>query len=75
MSGKYIVVFKKHVSSAQVDNYAQDINSNGGEVGKHFSPVLNGFAATIPDSYLTQLQSLQGDVVDYIEEDSVVHTQ
>ncbi|KZT10640.1 protease propeptide/inhibitor [Laetiporus sulphureus 93-53] len=75
MSGKYIVVFKDSVSASQIDEYVNQVNSNGGEVSKRFNSLLNGFAATIPDSFLTQLQSLQGGVIDYIEPDSEVRIQ
>ncbi|KAI0780196.1 hypothetical protein C8Q74DRAFT_1367957 [Fomes fomentarius] len=62
----YIVVFKPHVSKADVDKYADEVAANGGEVGHRYGTVLNGFSATIPDSYLLTLQSFQGDIVDYI---------
>lgn len=32
---------------------------------------MKGFAATIPDQFLTTLQSLQGDEIDYIGEHAV----
>ncbi|PCH43851.1 protease propeptide/inhibitor [Wolfiporia cocos MD-104 SS10] len=75
MSGKYIVVFKDHVTASQIDEYVNSVNANGGSVGRRFDSLLNGFSATIPDSYLTQLQSLQGDVIDYIEPDQEVRIQ
>jgi len=75
MSGKYIVVFKEHVTSEQIGNYINDVTANGGELGQRFDPVLKGFSATIPNGYLTRLQSLQGDVIDYIEPDGIVKTQ
>jgi len=75
MSGKYIVVFKENVTPEQIGKYINDVNSNGGEVGQRFDPVLNGFSATIPDGFLSHLQSLQGDLIDYIEPDGVVRTQ
>ncbi|KAI0645521.1 protease propeptide/inhibitor [Trametes meyenii] len=75
MSGKYIVVFKDHVPQSEIDKYANEVNSNGGAVGQRYNTVLKGFSATIPESYLTQLQSFQGDIIDYIEPDSIVTTQ
>ncbi|EPT04908.1 hypothetical protein FOMPIDRAFT_1045582 [Fomitopsis schrenkii] len=74
-TGNYIVVFKDNVTQEQVEQYAQEVNSNGGEVTKRFDSILNGFAASIPTAFLTQLQSLQGGVIDYIEPDQIVHTQ
>jgi hypothetical protein len=39
----------------------------GGEVTNYYDSVLNGFAAVIPDSFMSKLQSLQSDnVIDYI---------
>ncbi|KAG8882783.1 hypothetical protein FRB99_004637 [Tulasnella sp. 403] len=74
-TGKYIVVFKEHVSKDQVQEYARQIDNNGGEVTQHYD-ILNGFAAKIPDAHLSNLQSLQGnDIIDYIEPDQVVTTQ
>ncbi|EIW63528.1 protease propeptide/inhibitor [Trametes versicolor FP-101664 SS1] len=75
MSGKYIVVFKDHVTQSEIDKYASQVNSNGGEVQQRYDSVLKGFSATIPDQFLTQLQSLQSDTIDYIEPDSIVTTQ
>ncbi|KAI0733060.1 hypothetical protein C8Q72DRAFT_813996 [Fomitopsis betulina] len=74
-TGNYIVVFKDSVTADQVEQYANEVNSNGGEVTKRFGSLLNGFSATIPTSFLIQLQSLQGGVIDYIEPDQIVHTQ
>ncbi|KAI0630165.1 protease propeptide/inhibitor [Trametes polyzona] len=75
MSGKYIVVFKDHVPQSEVDKYASEVNANGGKVDQRYDSVLKGFSATIPESFLLQLQSLQSDTIDYIEPDSVVTTQ
>ncbi|KAI1794192.1 protease propeptide/inhibitor [Ganoderma leucocontextum] len=75
MSGKYIVVFKDHVSQPEIDKYAEDVAANGGQIGQRYDTVLKGFSASIPDTYLQQLQSFTGSVIDYIEPDSVVTTQ
>ncbi|KZS98345.1 hypothetical protein SISNIDRAFT_140741 [Sistotremastrum niveocremeum HHB9708] len=48
----------------------------GGEVIRTFnSVILKGLAAKIPDSYLDNFKSLNGDVVDFVEPDQQVHTQ
>jgi hypothetical protein len=40
---------------------------SGGSVTNRYTSVMKGFSATIPDSFITQLQSLESDgVVDYI---------
>ncbi|RPD59777.1 protease propeptide/inhibitor [Lentinus tigrinus ALCF2SS1-6] len=75
MSGKYIVVFKDNVSQNDIDKYAQEVAENGGQVNQRYDTVLKGFSASIPDSYLQQLQSFTGSVIDYIEPDGIVTTQ
>ncbi|KAF5323116.1 hypothetical protein D9611_009230 [Ephemerocybe angulata] len=74
--GKFIVVFKKNVTSDQIEKYAQDVTNAGGEVKDRYDQgagILNGFSATIPASFHA---SLQGDsLVDYIEPDGVVTIQ
>jgi hypothetical protein len=76
MSGRYIVVFKKHVGQESINKYVTDVQNSGGEVTHRYNPsVINGFTARIPDSFMTSLQSLQGDIIDYIEPDGVVTTQ
>ncbi|THG98070.1 hypothetical protein EW026_g4055 [Hermanssonia centrifuga] len=76
MSSKYIVVFKKSASQEEVQKYADEVNANGGSVTNVYDSVLKGFSAAIPDGFLSQLQSLQGNgVIDYIEPDSVVTIQ
>ncbi|KAF8963402.1 hypothetical protein BDZ97DRAFT_1919835 [Flammula alnicola] len=80
MSGKYIVVFKDGVTSEQITKYADEVKATGGEIKQRYDEdggILNGFSATITDSFLQSLQSLalQGGVIDYIEPDSVVTTQ
>ncbi|EIN11988.1 hypothetical protein PUNSTDRAFT_142175 [Punctularia strigosozonata HHB-11173 SS5] len=55
-----------------------EMASGSGEVSNVYDSVLKGFAAQIPDSYLTQLQAFQaeaGSVIDYIEPDGIVTTQ
>ncbi|EAU84072.1 hypothetical protein CC1G_06934 [Coprinopsis cinerea okayama7 len=76
-TGKFIVVFKDNVSKADIDQYVSELNTSGGEVTNSYyseGGILNGFAAKIPESFLTS--RLQGnEVVDYIEPDGVVTTQ
>ncbi|KAI0363334.1 hypothetical protein BV20DRAFT_150320 [Pilatotrama ljubarskyi] len=75
MSGKYIVVFKDHVSPSEVEKYANEVNANGGNVEQRYDNVLKGFSATIPESFLMRLQSFQGSVIDYIGESSLSPSQ
>ncbi|ESK85226.1 serine proteinase inhibitor 1 [Moniliophthora roreri MCA 2997] len=75
MPNKYIVVFKDSVSKDQIKKYVSEVNSNGGQVYHEYESTVNGFAATIPDQMLQSFQSLQGDVIDYIEPDSTVTIQ
>ncbi|KAK7045591.1 hypothetical protein VNI00_007423 [Paramarasmius palmivorus] len=73
-TGKYIVVFKEGVTKDQISKYVNEVNSNGGKVHHEYG-TLNGFSATIPEAQLQSFQSLQGDVIEYIEPDSTVTTQ
>ncbi|TFK54335.1 protease propeptide/inhibitor [Heliocybe sulcata] len=76
MTGRYIVVFKQSASQEEIDKYAQDINSNGGEIKDRYDSIMKGFSATIPAQFLLQMQnSLQDGPIDYIEPDGVVTTQ
>ncbi|RXW15380.1 hypothetical protein EST38_g10475 [Candolleomyces aberdarensis] len=75
-TGKFIVVFKDGVTSAQIDDYASKVNQAGGDVKNRFDQsggILNGFSATIPTSFLGNLQG--DDLISYIEPDGVVTTQ
>ncbi|KAG8863559.1 hypothetical protein FRB96_008299 [Tulasnella sp. 330] len=73
MSQRYIVVFKNTATKDQIDNYEAKVNSSGGEVTRRFDTGMNGFAAMIPDSFLTKLQA--DSIIDFIEPDSIVTTQ
>ncbi|EKM54259.1 uncharacterized protein PHACADRAFT_257985 [Phanerochaete carnosa HHB-10118-sp] len=77
MSGKYIVVFKKTATPEQIRKYADDVTANGGQVKDLWEnrPLLKGFSAEIPNNFVAHLQSLQGDLIDYIEPDSTVTIQ
>ncbi|KAH9058213.1 hypothetical protein EDB87DRAFT_942729 [Lactarius vividus] len=83
---KYIVVFKKSASDEVINDQAMLVGLNGGTVDKMFSsPLLKGFSAEIPETYLLTLQRgiercLQGgftasdNQIDYIEPDPEVVT-
>ncbi|KDQ57601.1 hypothetical protein JAAARDRAFT_35292 [Jaapia argillacea MUCL 33604] len=72
MSGMYIVVFKDYVTNDQILDAVAGVRSAGGQIREVYTSVLKGFSATIPDSYFSQLQSLVGGPIDYIEEDQVL---
>ncbi|KAJ2925341.1 hypothetical protein H1R20_g11749, partial [Candolleomyces eurysporus] len=75
-TGKFIVVFKDGVTSAQIDKYASEVNQAGGEVKDRFDQgagILNGFSATIPASFVSNLAG--DELISYIEPDGVVTTQ
>ncbi|KAF8638416.1 hypothetical protein AX17_002223 [Amanita inopinata Kibby_2008] len=71
--GRFIVVFKPHVSVEQIEEYVHQVNNNGGQVQHRYDTVLNGFSATLPDSFAKSLEG--NDLIDYIEPDGVVTTQ
>jgi len=69
----YIVVFKDTATDDQINKYANEVNTSGGQVNHRYDSVMKGFSAKISDQHL---QSLQGDdIIDYIEPDGVVTTQ
>ncbi|KAI0696719.1 protease propeptide/inhibitor [Cytidiella melzeri] len=76
MSGKYIVVFKNTATPDEINQYASEVNTNGGTVRDVWTGGMKGFSAEIPHQYMATLQSLVDDgPIDYIEEDGVVTTQ
>ncbi|KAJ8514458.1 hypothetical protein ONZ45_g8003 [Pleurotus djamor] len=70
--GRYIVLFKPHVSIEEIKQYAEEIKRSGGRI-THTYDIIKGFAAEIPEPHLASLQSLQS--VDSIELDGFVTTQ
>ncbi|KAJ7462302.1 protease propeptide/inhibitor [Mycena galericulata] len=78
MSGKYIVVFKSTASQQAIDEFADTVSKEGGEVIHKYGTVMKGFAARLNDNTLVKFNSLQEDpnsIIDYIEPDGVVTTQ
>ncbi|KAG8912810.1 hypothetical protein FRC03_008039 [Tulasnella sp. 419] len=69
----YIVVFKAHATPEQVEQHANEVQNNGGEVGHRYESVLKGFSAKLDPNYASNLQG--NDLIDYIEPDGVVTTQ
>ncbi|KAF9452378.1 hypothetical protein P691DRAFT_756493 [Macrolepiota fuliginosa MF-IS2] len=70
---KFIVSLQ---DGADYDKVTKDIENNGGTITNDFRPLLNAFAADIPESYLTSLKSLVGgDTIKNLEPDGVVTTQ
>ncbi|PAV18998.1 protease propeptide inhibitor [Pyrrhoderma noxium] len=74
-TGNYIVVFQDDVTSEQINNYAEQVEKDGGNIKERFDPILNGFSASIADATFQSFQSLQGSVIKYIEPDQTVTTQ
>ncbi|KAF8342120.1 uncharacterized protein EI90DRAFT_3032186 [Cantharellus anzutake] len=72
-TGKFIVVFKDSATKEEIEQYAEKVNNNGGEVTNRYDGVLNGFAAKLTPQLAS---SFQGDsIIDYIEPDGIVTTQ
>jgi len=65
-------MFKDHATPEQIQDYVQKVNANGGQVSNQYS-TMKGFAASIPESFLSDLQG--DDIIEYIEPDGVVTTQ
>ncbi|ELR13595.1 subtilisin, putative [Acanthamoeba castellanii str. Neff] len=72
--GKYIVSFKAGTDKATVAQHAAKIEAAGGSVTHKWyeseTPVVNGFAATIPDTVLQAVHS--APELDVIEADGPV---
>ncbi|EPQ57448.1 hypothetical protein GLOTRDRAFT_127803 [Gloeophyllum trabeum ATCC 11539] len=76
MTGKYIVVFKQDATQEDIDKCTNELTAAGGEVKDRYDTIMKGFSATIPATFLLQLQNLQNNgPIDYIEPDSTVTTQ
>jgi len=77
MTQKYIVIFKESASDEKITNAKKQVEESGGEITQEYNmPGMKGFAAAIPDSLLSSLQSLQSDgVIDTIEPDGEVTIQ
>ncbi|KAG9050704.1 hypothetical protein FS837_003042 [Tulasnella sp. UAMH 9824] len=68
-----IIVFKDDVPEEQVKQRAQEIIDGGGEVKEWFTPILNGFSATLKQG---QFENFRGnDSIKYIEGDQRVSIQ
>ncbi|KAH7923734.1 hypothetical protein BV22DRAFT_1130429 [Leucogyrophana mollusca] len=78
MAGRqYNVIFDKAASDSEYQKAKDQLEAAGGVIKTEFGSYgdLKGFSATIPDQYLTSLQSLQGGIIETIEPDSVVSIQ
>lgn len=50
-------MFRSTASESDVDRYVKDAESHGGEIGQRYNAdFLRGFAARLPDAYVTDLQ-------------------
>ncbi len=67
---RYIVVFDKSARGADVRNARAEAQRRGGQVHHTYSTALRGFAATLPDNALRNLQ--RNPNVAFIEADAVV---
>ncbi|KAG7098523.1 hypothetical protein E1B28_000463 [Marasmius oreades] len=76
MPDKFMVIFKPGTPQSEIDKYVNQVQDNGGEVHHKFDSTLHGFSATIPETQLQQLQSLQASgPIEYIEPDTKVTIQ
>jgi len=70
----FIVVFKDGVTKDQINKYVNEVNNNGGKVTHRYES-LNGFAANIPESFLTSFRADADGLIKYVEPNGVVTTQ
>lgn len=73
MSGRYIVMFKESASEAQIEQYKERLQAQGGNIYADYEPLLKGFSACVPDELIQSFT--QDDLIDYIEPDGVITTQ
>ncbi|KAF7428135.1 hypothetical protein PC9H_007354 [Pleurotus ostreatus] len=64
---RYIIVFKPHVTQEQIEDYISSVQKQGGTV-THRYDIIKGFAANLGPEALSNLQSLQGNIVESIGE-------
>jgi len=74
MTQNFIVTFKDDASEQKIADVKEQIKENGGQITQEYT-LIKGFAASIPDAFLSNLQSLHADVIDAIEPDGKVTTQ
>ncbi|KAF9268858.1 hypothetical protein L218DRAFT_535371 [Marasmius fiardii PR-910] len=60
MPNKFMVTFKPDTPESEIDDYAKEVEKEGGTIVHRFESTLKGFTATIPDSHLDKLKNLQG---------------
>ncbi|KXN74200.1 proteinase inhibitor, propeptide [Conidiobolus coronatus NRRL 28638] len=70
VENKYIVCFKDHVTPEKVDEHAKTLESNGGVILHRYEAVLNGFAASFDEEYLSVLS--EHPDVEIVEADKIV---
>jgi len=78
-SGQFIVLFQDDVTSEEIDEQIKELKAAGGIVktiwARDKGDILNGFAATIPETFLVSLKGLQPSKITSIERDEEVTTQ
>lgn len=68
-------MFKSTASQQQIDDFAQTVSQDGGEVVHKYGTVMKGFAAKLNANTLAKFNSLQEEpdsIIDYIGEPSQV---
>ncbi|KAE8158081.1 hypothetical protein BDV40DRAFT_304515 [Aspergillus tamarii] len=74
-TARFIVIFRDSVAQETVHDFAEHVNSSGGEVTNLYDPDnMQGFAAELTSELVNEFTSLGTGLVEYIERDSVVAT-
>ncbi|KAJ3790722.1 hypothetical protein GGU11DRAFT_861108 [Lentinula aff. detonsa] len=74
----FIVTFKDSASKDEIQKFKDEVTSGGGELGRTFDGLINGFSAKIQPETLQLFQqqaSISDSVIENIEPDSIVTTQ
>ncbi|GJJ06078.1 hypothetical protein Clacol_000267 [Clathrus columnatus] len=64
---QYIILFKAEASKEQIQSCKDQLVANGGQVTRDFDDLMKGFAADVPDQYVSSLQNFSPDSpIEYI---------
>lgn len=67
-----MVIFKPNTPKSVIEESCAAVEAAGGKVTQRYDTVLLGYAAQIPDGYLTTLQQRDQEFLDFVEQDQVV---
>ncbi|KAG8994060.1 hypothetical protein FRB94_013004 [Tulasnella sp. JGI-2019a] len=72
MEKRWIIVFRADAPASVMDTCIKELEKPGVNIQRF--DLIKGFAATIPDSSITDLQASFAQYIAYVEPDQTVHT-